>query len=248
MDLSAIIPIVSKSYIHLSPVKFIKSDSAVVEIPEDPRKYVYTLVHEIRNPLTNINLAIEELKQTIHDEANAIYIDIIMRNSDRIKNMLTYLLTSPIINEIIPQTHSIPYLLQEVLMANKDRLQLRDITVTSNLSKQDYTINLNSFKIKIALTNIIINAIEAMPPKNGQLEITTKLLRSVYYIVIKDNGTGISKEDLKNLFNPYFTKKSGGMGLGLSGSLSILKENHIGIKIRSEVGKGTRLILFFKKK
>lgn len=248
MNLQATIPSAPKSYVHLSPVKLIKSDSPVEAIPEDPRKFIYTLVHEIRNPLTNINLAIEELKQTAREEVHAIYLDILIRNSDRIKNMLTDLLTSTNKKEIKPKTHSIPYLIQEVLMTNKDRLQLKNITVTRNHSTEDFKINLDSFKVKIALTNIIINAIEAMPAKNGLLEITTKQLRSVYYIVIKDNGTGISKENLTNLFKPYFTNKPGGMGLGLSGSLSILKANHIGINVRSEVGKGTRFILTYKKK
>ena len=76
--------------------------------------------------------------------------------------MLTDLLTSANKKEIKPKTHSIPYLIQEVLMTNKDRLQLKNITVTRNHSTEDFKINLNSFKVKLALTNIIINAIEAM--------------------------------------------------------------------------------------
>ncbi len=248
MNLSTITKEAPKAYIHLSPVKLHNSPSPALVIPEDPEKFIYTLVHEMRNPLTNINLAIDVLMQTARDEGQAMLLEILMRNADRIKNMLADLLNSPNTHEIKPKPHSIRYLLQEVLMANKDRLQLKNITVRRNHSTQNFKINLDSFKVKIALTNIIINAIEAMPATNGLLEITTKQLHSVYYIVIKDNGTGISKENLNNLFKPYFTNKPGGMGLGLSGSLSILKANHIGINVRSEVGKGTRFILSYKKK
>ncbi len=63
---------------------------------------------------------------------------------------------------------------------------------------------------------------------------------------IEDHGIGISKENLTNLFIPYFTNKAGGMGLGLSTTTYILKANHATVDVQSEEGKGTRFILCFE--
>jgi signal transduction histidine kinase len=104
----------------------------------------------------------------------------------------------------------------------------------------------NKQKIEIALTNIIINAIDAMHPENGKLKLITKSINGKCVIEIEDNGIGISKENLNNIFTPYFTDKAGGMGLGLSTTLGILKENHATVEVQSEEGMGTRFILSFE--
>jgi signal transduction histidine kinase len=100
--------------------------------------------------------------------------------------------------------------------------------------------------MKIALTNIIVNAIDAMSQK-GELKIITKSIERKYAIQIEDNGCGISREDLKNIFKPYFTNKPGGLGLGLAATCDILQSNHVGVFVESEEGKGTRFILLFDK-
>jgi len=240
-------PIAAKSHSHSLSVELFESSPPTREIHKNPGKFIYTLVHEIRNPLTNINLATEILKQMARDKDQEMYVDIIMRNSARIKDIVANLLTTRHTNGMKPKTHSVRYLLEEVLLINEDRFMLKNITVRKNLSTCDFKINLNISKVKIALTNIIINAIEAMPAKNGLLEVTTKILNGACFIVIKDNGIGINKENLKNIFNPNFTNKPGGMGLGLSVTQSILNSNHIGVNVRSELGEGTRFILSYKK-
>jgi signal transduction histidine kinase len=65
-------------------------------------------------------------------------------------------------------------------------------------------------KIKIALTNIIINAIDAMGTEKGELRLGTKLIKGRHAVSIQDNGSGISKENLPFIFNPYFTDKPAG--------------------------------------
>jgi signal transduction histidine kinase len=102
-------------------------------------------------------------------------------------------------------------------------------------------------KIKIALTNIVINAIDAMPLKNGELILCTKLIKGRHAISIRDNGCGISKENLPFIFNPYFTDKPGGVGVGLAATKDILISNQIGVKVDSVMGEGTRFILLFEK-
>jgi len=214
---------------------------------EDNGNFIYTFAHEIRNPLTNINLATEVLEHMVTDNGAKMYLSVIMRNSGRIKDMLTDLFASGRTHEWNPEKQSVHSLFDEILATNNDRAILKRVAIRKNYTARDFRIKINRAEVKTALTNIIINAIEAMPAKNGLLEITTKLLHGIYFLIIKDNGSGISKIDQENIFKPYFTTKPGGVGLGLSNTLSILNSNHIEVNLRSEPGKGTRFILFHKR-
>ena len=101
--------------------------------------------------------------------------------------------------------------------------------------------------MQIALTNIIINAVEAMTRQNGQLTLVTKSNNGIPVVQIRDNGCGISKQNLKSIFMPNFSNKPGGLGIGLASTFRILQSNHVGIDVESEEGAGTSFILSFCK-
>jgi signal transduction histidine kinase len=103
-------------------------------------------------------------------------------------------------------------------------------------------------KIKIALTNILVNAIEAMASVDGVLTLCTKSIYGKHVIEVKDNGCGISKENIDKMFKVAFTSKPGGLGLGLTIVYDILKTNHVAVNIESEEGKGTTFSLLFDRK
>ena len=100
-------------------------------------------------------------------------------------------------------------------------------------------------KLKIALLNIIINAIEAMEAEEGVLEISLEKNENTGLLTIKDNGCGISDENLSKLFEPYFTAKRNGMGLGLATTLNILQSHNVDVEVQSRLGEGTSFILTF---
>jgi signal transduction histidine kinase len=206
------------------------------------------LAHEVRNPLTNIDLAIDMLTSSDLDNDQKVYIDIIKRASVRINGLIKELLTSVEPEKISSDNQSIHQLLDEVLAMTKDRIRLKNITVRKDYSTIDCRIGMNKQQIKIALTNIIINAIDAMPMDSGKLKLVTRCINGQCVITIEDNGIGISKENLANIFKPFFTNKPGGMGLGLSTTLDILKVNHVGVEVKSEVGRGTRFLLAFDRR
>ncbi|MDP4265007.1 MAG: ATP-binding protein [Bacteroidota bacterium] len=214
-------------------------------IPEQPGQFFPALAHEIRNPLSSIKLAAQMLKSIVSDDYQKIYLDIILRGSVRINDIVTDILTSLRAGELRPEKHSIHQLLDETLAMAQDRLLLKNVTVRKEYAAQDRKMVMNGPKMKIALTNIIINAIDAMPPEKGQLILVTKSMNGKYVVEIGDNGTGISKENLENIFKPYFTNKAGGMGIGLSATLDILHSNHARVEVESEEGRGTRFILSF---
>ncbi len=215
--------------------------------PEQAAPFASALAHEVRNPLTNINLAVEMLKSTLKGDDQQIYLDIIMRGSDRINALVTDLLVSCQDDDQQPETHSFHLLLDEVLAMNKDRITLKNIAVRKDFTVADCKIFMDKEKMKIALTNIIINAIDAMRPENGKLRLITRTVNGKCVLEIADNGSGISPKNLKKIFTPYFTNKPSGMGLGLSTTRTILLCNQVSMDVQSIEGKGTRFILSFNK-
>jgi signal transduction histidine kinase len=225
-----------------------------LDIPPLPTKtrgswstgFASALAHEVRNPLTNINLSIDMLNSAITDEELKIYVDIISRSSKRINHLINELLHQ-VIEEPETNRHSLHQLLDEALTLTADRIMLKKVMVRKEYGAEDGKISVDKEKIGIALTNIIINAIEAMSEQNGELTLVTRSIADKYVIEIADNGTGIRKEQLQDIFKPHFSNKPGGMGLGLSTTLEILQYNHVVVDVSSEEGRGTCFKLFFDK-
>lgn len=240
-------PLAAKLRNYRSPAHLFKPLTAPQTTPDQPGAFVAALAHEVRNPLSNINLAVEMLNSTIMDADQQLYLNIIMRSSGRINDLVKDLLTSCQPGQIKPESHSVHQLLDEVLVMTEDRIMLKNISVRKVYTTLDCNILVNQAKIKIALTNIIINAIDAMPSKKGELQLITRSMNGKCIIEIKDNGIGIPKANLENIFKPYFTNKPGGMGLGLSSTLDILLANHAHADVQSEEGRGTSFIVSFNR-
>jgi signal transduction histidine kinase len=99
-------------------------------------------------------------------------------------------------------------------------------------------------KIKIAFLNIIVNAIEAMNDE-GVLHITTQTKNGKCVTIIRDNGKGMTKADVGRLFEPYFTTKEKGTGLGLTNTQNIILSHNASITVESEIEKGTAFTITF---
>lgn len=206
------------------------------------------LAHEVRNPLATIKLSVEMLESVLKDDSLKTYLDIIMRSSVRINDLINQFLKYQYAEEVQTEEHSIHQLLNKALEIVEDRIKLKNIEVRKDYAPSDCKIILNEPKMKIALTNIIINAIDAMPSENGKLNLVTKSVEDKYVVQIEDNGCGMSEENLNLIFKKFFTTKSDGLGLGLPITYDILQANHILVKVESKVGEGTRFTLLFDKK
>jgi signal transduction histidine kinase len=192
-------------------------------------------------------LTVHLLETKLLDDTDRLYMDIIKRSSAKINDLINDLLKGQKKEDRQTEKHSIHQLLDEVIEMASDRLVLKNAAVKKSYAPYDLKVKMDRPKIKIALTNIIINAIDAMPSEKGELSLSTKLIRGRHAISIQDNGCGISKENLPFIFNPYFTNKPGGIGVGLAATKDILLSNQIDVKVESMAGKGTRFILLFEK-
>jgi len=206
-----------------------------------------TIAHEVRNPLTNLNLALDQLQEELpaDNESAKLYSDIIARSANRIDKLVTELLTSSKPNELILSLTQVGALIEETVLIAKDRIDLNHIQLHIDCEATLPGILLDKDKIKIALFNIMINAIEAMVPGLGVLTIAAFRQENTVVISISDNGKGIPDSDLSCLFDPFFTRKPMGMGLGLTSTKNILDSHNIHMKVKSEVGIGTTFMLYF---
>lgn len=205
------------------------------------------IAHEVRNPLTNINLAIEQLGEELKgDEMKGLYVDIISRNSSRINELISELLNSSKPFEISLAPANIKEVLEEAVTLCKDRMDLMGVRLEMDIHKEQISWKVDAEKLKLAFLNLMTNALEAMEniPQPG-MKISCFDHGGGLKISIEDNGKGMDEETKNRLFDAFFTAKSGGMGLGMTTVQNILNAHRAKIEIQSAVGKGTRFDIQF---
>jgi PAS domain S-box-containing protein len=208
-------------------------------------RLIRTLAHEVRNPLNNINMSVEQLLLDKQSEDELIYFDIIQRNSKRIDNLITELLESSRPYDLNFQEYDLLEIVEETLSLAIDRIKLRNIKLEKQFSPTPAPIRADKDKLKLALLNFVINAVEAVPENTGELKIAIDSKDSKHTLYIKDNGCGIAEENLSRLFEPYFTTKRNGIGLGLASSLNILQSHKAKIDVQSVINSGTQFAITF---
>jgi len=213
-------------------------------------KFFPFLAHEIRNPLHAIGgaLAVIERRADLKDEFIAKSIQIIQEEvyhlNEFVRECLDFVrppaqsrFVEIDINEIIPIIVNITF---HIFQELSEKIKIS--TETEPTLPKVYA---NYEEIKQVFLNIAKNGVEAMS-EGGELKIKTSFTPDPYPGFIKvifiDNGSGIKKEKMKNLFQPFFTTKIRGTGLGLAICRRIITDRHHGkIHIESEEGKGTKV-------
>jgi len=198
------------------------------------------IAHEVRNPLTNIVLASEQLKEYVQDnEESALFLSMIKRNGERINKLISDLLQATKLIDLKVEKWCINTLLDEALVMAEDRIKLQDLIVQKHYLPNGCNIMVDGNKVRIALLNVIVNAIEAMTPGKGVLTLITKKEKEKCVIEIIDNGVGIDNDSLTKLYEPYFTNKENGNGLGLTNTKNIVLNHKGSIDVKSSLGHGT---------
>jgi signal transduction histidine kinase len=188
-------------------------------------------------------MSVEQLEDLGNNDEDELFLEIIKRNADRINRLITQLLESSSQLEIQVELVDLQKIIEETVQLARDRINLKNIQVSVERVTPPFLISAHPEKLKIALLNILVNAIEAVEPAEGNIMIRLLKDEKACKIILEDNGCGIPPENLGSLFEPYFTSKKNGMGLGLAMTLNIVKA-HLGeIEVTSEVNKGTNFII-----
>jgi PAS domain S-box-containing protein len=208
-------------------------------------RLVRTLAHEVRNPLNNINMSVEQLINNPVPQEADLFLDIIQRNSKRIGNLITELLDSARPTDLVFEKSTLQSIMDDSISEALDRITLQRINMQIRYCNEPCWILASKEKLKIAFLNIIINAVEAMEPGVGELDVDIQTANFIHKVIIKDNGCGIPEENLSRLFEPYFTSKRNGMGLGLASTLNILQSHKAHIDVSSSKNEGTTFVITF---
>jgi len=212
-------------------------------------RFMRMLGHEIRNPLNNIDLATNQLSEENEDKELEYYIEIIGRNSKRINQLLTELLKStanPGEVELLPI--AVTDLLDQVLEMSADRMALKNLQLARAYdAAATYVVGADLSKLSIALLNIVINGIEVLEENKGVMTVELLDNESEIGILIRDNGPGIAREVQHQIFEPYFSRKNNGMGLGLASALSIVQLHRGRIELYSQPGEGATFTVWLPK-
>jgi len=211
-------------------------------------RLIRILAHEIRNPLNNITLAVDQLQyQDAGGDRQKDLAGIVQRNCARINKIITELvdLTGP--PHLKFADHSLQEILDESLSVATDRINLQHVEVQRNYPDFPLEIKADRPKLVIAFTNLVINAIEAMEMGTGKLTVSITVSPDTCSVSIRDNGKGIPEEHLSKLFEPFFTSKKNGMGLGLAACHSIIESHKGTIYVESKLNKGSNFVINFNR-
>jgi two-component system NtrC family sensor kinase len=205
---------------------------------------VTSVAHEVRNPLATISLIVQHLESKYADHYPIEKLKAIQRNINRIDKIVYGLLNFSHpprsnfdyhhVNEILERLEPI---LKHFLPKNIKIIKKYDSKLPQGWFDSDY--------LEQAFLNLIYNALRAMKD-GGKLYITTSFDSTRKGIIMKfeDTGVGISEENLKKIFNPFFSTHEEGTGLGLSICQNIIKEHKGTISVESKLGKGTIFTIF----
>lgn len=209
-------------------------------------RLVRTLAHEVRNPLNNIQMAVEQLGALEEVSADdRVFLEIIQRNSKRIDKLIAELLDSYRPNQKVFKGVDLKHVLNESIQIASDRMHMKGISVDVNYAADNVILLADEEKLKIAFLNILVNAAEAIPEKGGIIQVSLATKQQMVSVEIKDNGSGIPPEIQSKLFEPYFTSKRNGMGLGLPSTLNIIQMHGGNIDVQSVLGAGSTFTISF---
>jgi len=212
------------------------------------------LAHEIRNPLAGIQGAMDILltRDNISEFDREVLSNArkeVSRIDLSIRNLLerSQLTAMKIVPASITKTTSQAVLLAKEQIAAK--MNGNKINLSYIMPSDPMIIPIDTRKIEAAILNLILNALEAIDQKTG--EITVRLYKNKSQksnpeaiIEVEDNGRGISAENLNKIFNPFFSTKSNGTGLGLAAVRRILRAHNGRVEVKSKVGKGSKFKLY----
>ena len=199
--------------------------------------------HELRNPLAVISNAVYLLKNILPKSGSDLmeYVEMIEMETRNASSIINDLLDYSRIQPTDKETIALSDLMAGLLV----KLPIPQNVVVENQLRADLpNVKVNGQQVEMIFTNLISNAIEAMP-EGGSLKVSARVRGDNLTVSVADTGIGISRENMKKIFEPLFTTKSRGIGLGLAITSRLAELNDIKIRVKSKEGQGTTFSLDF---
>lgn len=208
-----------------------------------------SVAHEIKNPLGSISIHIQLIQKAIakarekdglipNEKFVERYLEIVNEEIDRLNKIIVDFLFAvrPISMEV--ETVNLNKQLENFVEFIKPELERKKLSLDTKFAKNIPDLLLDSKLLKQVLINLAQNAIAATE-EGGKINISTLVKNDSVFVYFADSGIGMDKETQNRIFEPYYTTKVTGTGLGLTMVYKIIKEFGGNINVKSEVGKGT---------
>ncbi len=202
------------------------------------------VAHEIKNPLGSISIYLQLLQKTLAkeniktEETTEKYFNVLKEEISRLNGIVVDFLFAVRPMPLELREGDINALILQMIEFVSFELRQANIQISLELQEDLPKILMDDRYMKQALLNLITNAMSAMPV-GGTLTITTKCIDNEIILTISDTGEGISEENIPKIFEPYFTTKETGTGLGLTQVYKIIREHQGEITVHSKENKGT---------
>ncbi len=214
--------------------------------------------HEIRNPLYIAQGSSESFLQSLDEnlisknDAGEKAIQILRESKKQISRALDIVasfsnFTKIDANEDQKTKVDVSHVIHNVLTFVGHEATKKKIKITKGIGDESVQILVNERQLEQILLNLILNAIQAFKKTEGLIELNIKRSESQIEIKIEDNGPGMAKKQLDQIFEPFYTTKEEGTGLGLYITKQLVERNGGTIKVESKEGSGTTFILEFKR-
>lgn len=198
------------------------------------------LAHELRNPLGTMKASAEMLERSV-GQSNDLAREMahfISTEVDRTDSLITRFLDFARPLAVRLETADITRLLDRSIAEIERRNPPLDVVIYKNYSPEVRPFAFDAELMHSVFYNLLLNAAQASPPK-GSITVKTRPVDGMVEVAIIDCGSGIDRKDLENIFNPFFTTKPHGVGLGLAIVSKIVDEHGGKIAVESEAGSGT---------
>lgn len=207
-------------------------------------RVVDEISHEVRNPLVAIGGFARRVRKSLPEgSANTQYMDIILRNVEVLEKMLHQMISLKRATMGFLEPTDINELTRAAISRHQASIEQKQITLDIRLGYNMPMIPVDQDNMTLAIAHIIENAIEAMEGEERRLTVRTGLVDGWIEITITDTGKGIRKEKIKNIYDPFFSSKTYGPGLGLTFVLKTV-QNHKGqITVESRDHQGAAFLL-----
>lgn len=217
------------------------------------RELARRLAHELKNPLFPLQITVENLmkaRQQNSPEFSDIFTEsttTLLAELNNLKKIVGRFSDFSKMPAPRLQAVDVNQLLEEIarLFAPQLSAATKPIKLESNFTSTNSTIYGDPDLLRRAFENLVLNAIDAMP-NGGTLHIATSANSSIVGVEIADTGPGLTEEEAKRLFTPYYTTKQHGTGLGLAIVQSIISDHGASIAVSSVPGKGTKFRIEFQ--
>jgi PAS domain S-box-containing protein len=208
------------------------------------------VAHEIKNPLGSIGIHMQliqkALSRLVGEEIDQVgaYVDVVNEEVERLNRIVVDFLFAvrPMNTEL--EDRDLNEIVHDLLEFVRFELEEAGVAIEENLGSDLPSLEIDEKYLKQALLNIVKNAISAMPG-GGIMTVSTYQQADTVILKVADNGEGMSDEVLNKIFEPYFTTKDFGSGIGLTMVYKVVKEHMGDISVASQEGKGTSFTINF---